>query len=206
MTAATYSQTSLPLQITTPLGGNALFLTGFTGREGISRLFRFELELLAENRRKIPFDKLLGQPVNIALNLSLDKTRHFSGILSRFGQGARDTTFTHYRAEVVPHAWMLTQRSQSRIFQHQTVPEILKAVFQGVDVDYGGLQRKFHPRNYCVQYRETDFAFASRLMEEEGIFYFFKHTKDGHQLVLANTPHSYPEVPEQPKVVFEETQ
>jgi len=206
MTAATKSQIGQPLRLTTPLGPDALFLTGFTAREGISRLFRFDLELLAENRRDIPFDKLLGQPVGIALSLGLEKTRYFGGIVSRFAQGTRDATFTHYRAEVVPHAWMLTQRSQSRIFQHQTVPDILKVIFEGIDVDYGGLKRKFHPRNYCVQYRETDFAFASRLMEEEGIFYIFKHTKEGHQLVLVNTPHSYPEVPEQPKVVFEEVQ
>jgi type VI secretion system secreted protein VgrG len=204
MSATAYSQLGHPVELMTPLGPDALFLTGLTGREGVSRLYQFDLELLAENKRTIPFDKLLGQPVNVRLTVGVGKSRYFAGIVSRFSQGTRDTTFTRYRAEVVPNLWLLTRRAQSRIFQHQTVPDILKKVFDGIDVDYGGLQGKFHPRNYCVQYRESDFAFASRLMEEEGIFYFFKHTKDGHQLVVANTPLAHPEVPEQAKVIFEE--
>ena len=75
-----------------------------------------------------------------------------------------------------------------------TVPDILKKVLAGLDVSCE-LQGTFQPRDYCVQYRETDFAFASRLMEEEGIFYFFKHTADGHKMVVANTPQSHPDVP-----------
>src|SRR5437588_127803 len=84
-------------------------------------------------------------------------------------------------------AWLLTKRAQSRIFQHQSVPDILKKVLTGVDVAYE-IQGTFEPRDYCVQYRETDFHFASRLMEEEGIYYFFKHTANGHKMVLANSP------------------
>src|SRR5262245_35122635 len=179
------SQTSQPLQLTTPLGRDALLLVGFTGREGLSQLFHFQLDLLAENRRDIAFDQLLGQKATISLALGGGKSRHFNGIVSRFSQGARDATFTAYRMEVVPQLWLLTRRAQCRIFQHQTVPDILKRVLAGLDVRFD-LQGTFHPRNYCVQYRETDFAFASRLMEEEGLFYFFKHAADGHQLVLAN--------------------
>src|SRR5262249_50785856 len=126
MKASTYSQAHRPLQITTPLGRDALFLVGFEGREGISQLFRFELELIAENRRDIPFDKLLGQPVTIHLALGGGKSRAFHGLVSRFSQGARDHTFTAYRAEVVPQFWLLTRRAQSRIFQHLTVPDILR--------------------------------------------------------------------------------
>ena len=65
------------------------------------------------------------------------------------------------------------------------------------------IQGTFEQREYCVQYRETDFAFASRLMEEEGIFYFFKHTSSGHQMVVANTPQSYPVVPFLPSTIWE---
>jgi type VI secretion system secreted protein VgrG len=202
MKAATSGQASRPLQIITPLGPDALFLVGLSGREALSQLFRFDLELLADNGREIAFDKLLGQPVSIGLALGGGKGRYFNGIVSRFSQGARDTTFTRYRAEVVPQFWLLTRRVQSRIFQHQTVPAILKKVLKGLDVQFE-LQGTFHPRNYCVQYRESDFAFASRLMEEEGIFYFFKHTQGGHQLVVANTPQSHPAVPEQSTAVFD---
>src|SRR5262245_59983415 len=203
MKASTHSQAHRPLQITTPLGRDALFLVGFEGREGISQLFHFQLELIAENRRDIPFDKLLGQPVTIHLALGGGKRRAFHGLVSRFSQGARDHTFTAYRAEVVPQFWLLTRRAQSRIFQHLTGPDILRQVLAGLDARFE-IQGTFHPRNYCVQYRETDFAFASRLMEEEGIFYFFKHTDGGHQMVVANTPPSHPEVPGQSTAIFDE--
>ena len=98
-------------------------------------------------------------------------------------------SFTHYRARDGAAALAAhPQRAQSRIFQNLTVPDILKKVLTGLDVTYE-IQGTFHPRDFCVQYRETDFNFASRLMEEEGIFYFFKHTDGGHTMVLANTPH-----------------
>jgi type VI secretion system secreted protein VgrG len=97
----------------------------------------------------------------------------------------------------------LTRRAQSRIFQHLNVPDILKKVFAGLDVTYE-IQGTFHPRDYCVQYRETDFNFASRLMEEEGIYYFFEHTSQGHKLIVANTPQSHRECPEKSEVPFVE--
>ena len=76
---------------------------------------------------------------------------------------------------MVPLAWTLTKKAQSRIFQQLSVPDILKQVLTGIDMA-NQLQGTYLPRDYCVQYRETDFNFASRLMEEEGIYYFFKHT------------------------------
>src|SRR5262249_39729152 len=113
--------------------------------------------------------------------------------------------FTAYRMEVVPQVWLLTRRAQSRIFQHLPVPDILKKVLQGIDVSYD-LRGKYHPRDFCVQYRETDFNFASRVMEEEGIYYFFKHTAGGHQMVIADTPQGHPDLPEGSQILFEELQ
>jgi type VI secretion system secreted protein VgrG len=205
MKATTFSQANQPLQIITPLGTDALHLVGFTGREGISQLFHFKVDLLAENRREIAFDKLLGEKVTLSLALGGGKTRYFNGIVSRFSQGTRDHTFTRYQAEVVPELWLLTRQTQSRIEQHQTVPDILKKVLEGLNPQFE-LVGTFHPRNYCVQYRESDFAFANRLMEEEGIFYFFKHTAQGHQLVVANSPGSHPELPGQSAVLFDDLQ
>jgi type VI secretion system secreted protein VgrG len=200
-----YTQTNRPLAITTPLDPDALLVTGFSGREAISQPFQFQLDLLAENRREIPFDKVLGQAVAVRLGLGGGRQRYFHGIVSRFSEGVRDKTFTAYRAEVVPRFWLLTRRVQNRIFQQLSIPDILKKVLEGLDVSYqiGG---SFHRRDYCVQYRESDFDFASRLMEEEGIYYFFTHTADGHKMVLANTPQSHPDVPEQSRVIFEEVQ
>jgi type VI secretion system secreted protein VgrG len=179
-----------------------LLLVGFTGHEALSQLFSFQLDLVAESRKEVAFDKLLGQKVTVQLALAGDKTRPFSGICKRISQGERDDTFTKYRMELVPQFWLLTKRSQSRIFQHQSVPDILKKVLQGLDVAYE-IQGTFEPRDYCVQYRETDFNFACRLMEEEGIYYFFKHADDGHKMVLANTPASHSDMPGHAAIIFE---
>ncbi len=186
---APFTQQNRILRINTPLGKDALLLQGFSGQEAISSLFQFHLDLVAENRQVIAFDQLLGQKVSVALSLP-EGARYFSGILNRFSQGSRDFRFTHYRAEMVPQFWLLTRRVQSRIFQHLSVPDILKRVLDGLDVSFE-IQGQFEPRDYCVQYRESDFQFASRLMEEEGIYYFFKHAEDGHKLVIANTPQSH---------------
>jgi type VI secretion system secreted protein VgrG len=199
---AKYTQAVRLLEVATPLGADAFLLTGFTGHEGISRLFRFELDLLAENSQDVPFDKLLGQRAALRLALAKGQNRFISGIVSRLSQGARDPTFTRYRLELVPQFWLTTRRAQSRIFQNLSVPDILKKVLQGLDVAYE-IQGTFHPREYCVQYRETDFAFVSRLMEEEGIYYFFKHAANSHKMIVANTPASHPDVPDQSQAIFE---
>jgi len=190
---AIFTQDKRVIKITTPLGPDVLLLAGFSGQEAISSLFEFHLDLLAENRRQINFDELLGKKVAVEVMLPDDEKRYFSGHLNSFSQGARDQRFTRYRAEMVPQFWFLTRNAQSRIFQHLTVPDILKKVLQGVDVTFE-LKDTYQPRDYCVQYRESDFNFASRLMEEEGIYYFFKHAADSHKMVLADKPQSRSEV------------
>src|SRR5262245_32709507 len=160
-----YLQADRPIKVTTPLGADVLLLTGFTGQEGLSQLFNFNLELVAENNRQIAFDKLLGQSITVEVALPGGGKRHFNGICSRIGQGDRDSIFTEYNATVVPKLWLLTRKAQSKIFQHVTVPDILKKVLDGINVRFE-LQGTFHPRDFCVQYRETDFNFVSRLMEE----------------------------------------
>jgi type VI secretion system secreted protein VgrG len=199
-----YTQANRPLSVTTPLGKDILLLVGFSGHEAISQLFSFQLDLWAEDPTKIKFDKLLGQKITVKLELPNDKERYFNGICKSISQGGRDETFTFYRMEIVPQLWFLTKTAGSRIFQHLTVPDILKQVLQGLDIAFE-IQGEFHPRDFCVQYRETDFNFASRLMEEEGIFYFFKHAADGHKLVLANTPESHTEYVEedQKTIIYE---
>jgi type VI secretion system secreted protein VgrG len=199
---ATYLQAERPLTITTSLGKDDLLPVGFSGYEAISQLFKFQLDALAENKTFIPFDKLLGQKVTLNLVLPNGNRRYFNGICKGVSEGERDEFFTVYRLEIVPYFWLLTRRAQSRIFQQLSVPDILKKVLEGLEVSYE-LQGTFHPRDYCVQYRETDFNFVSRLMEEEGIYYFFKHAADGHKLILANTPQSNPDMPEASQLIFE---
>ncbi|PYJ71649.1 MAG: type VI secretion system tip protein VgrG [Verrucomicrobia bacterium] len=200
-----YTQQNRAMEVTTPVGTDKLLLIGFTGQESLSRLFNFHLDLIAENETDIAFDKLLGQKINVRLDLLNREKRYFSGICNRLSQGERDEVFTHYRMEVVPELWKLTKKAQSRIFQQMTVPDILKKVLAGLDVTYE-IQGTFHPRDFCVQYRETDFNFVSRLMEEEGIYYFFKHSANGHQMVVANTAQSYPDLPGKSTITYEDVE
>ena len=184
--------------MTTPLGDNVLLVTGFRGHEEISTLFSFELNLIAENSTVIDFSQLVGN--GIALSVATPgegeavEWRYFNGMCARFSQGNRNEEFTSYYAEVVPQVWLLTRRFQSRIFQQKSIPDILKEVLQGFDCDFQ-LQGQYEYREYCVQYRETDFDFASRLMEEEGIFYFFKHTESGHKMIIADSSVAHIDVP-----------
>jgi type VI secretion system secreted protein VgrG len=197
-----YTQDGRPLAIETPLGKDTLLLIGFSGQEAISQLFSFQLETLAKNETAIPFEQLMGQNVTVEWELPTNNKRFCNGIVVRLLEGRRDKIFTEYTLEIVPQLWLLTRKVQSRIFQHLSVPAILKKVLEGVDAGFE-LQGTFYPRDYCVQYRETDFNFVSRLMEEEGIYYFFKHTSNGHKMVIANTPQSHPDVSEPSTILYE---
>lgn len=195
------------LNITTPLGKDFLLINTLTANEGISKLFSYEIELLHEETEEgyeptvVDVQRLLGQSVSIKLEQRDKTTREFSGIVNQFSQGTRHTRFSFYYMTVVPSVWILTQITQSRIFQHKSIPDILKEVFKGFEVAYE-IQGDFKPRNYCVQYRETDFDFASRLMEEEGIFYFFEHSGGKHKMIIANTPQSHRDCPSKNEIPY----
>jgi type VI secretion system secreted protein VgrG len=193
-----FSQTNRQIQVNTALGENVLLATGFRGCEELSNLFSFELALLAENSTTIDFSKIVGSEVTLKVATPGEggetQWRYLSGICASFSQGDRNERFTAFYAEIVPRLWLLTRQVQSRIFQQKSVPDILKEVFEGFDCDYQ-LHDQYEAREYCVQYRETDFDFASRLMEEEGIYYFFKHSESGHKMILADSLTSHLDVP-----------
>jgi type VI secretion system secreted protein VgrG len=202
---ADYKQADRPLTATTPLGADVLLLRGFSGREALSQLFSFQLDCYVDNKKdsSVVFDTILGGDVTIHVALPGGAKRHFNGICNRFSQGERDATFTSYSVQVVPKLWMLSRKAQSRIFQHMKVPDILKKVLVGFEVEYD-LKGVFNERNYCVQYRESDFNFACRLMEEEGIYYFFKHSDGSHQMFVANSPDGHVDVPGKTKITYED--
>jgi type VI secretion system secreted protein VgrG len=161
------------------------------GREGISRLFSFHLDMLALNNDSITFKDIVGQNVTITIQLPDGAPRYINGYVSRFAQGSTDERyFTHYTAEVVPWLWFLTRHADCRIFQNMAPPDIITQVF-GL-FSFANFQNKlaatYATLEYCVQYRETAFNFVSRLMEEFGIFYYFDHSTQGqHTLVLADS-------------------
>ncbi|WP_119459028.1 type VI secretion system tip protein VgrG [Rhodospirillaceae bacterium SYSU D60014] len=190
----TLTQAGRWLSVETALGEDAFVLTGFEGDEQISGLFSYRLEM-ASSREAIAADDLLGKPVTFHVALPGGETRCFNGIINRFAAGpmwARG--YRRYYAEVVPWLWFLTRTTDCRIFQEKTVPDIVKQIFGDLgftDFEASGIKGKHPPRDYCVQYRESDFDFVSRLLEEEGIFYFFKHEVGKHTLVLADQRSAY---------------
>ena len=193
------------LSLSLPIGPDVFVLAGFMGTEEISGLFNFQLDLLAENDKDVALDRLIGLPAAVDLTLPTGGSRFFNGIVQRISQGARSARFTSYRAELVPQLWLLTRRQQSRIFERLTVPDIVRLVLGDLVEVESRLEGTHEARDYCVQYRESDFAFASRLMEEEGIFYFFKHEPGKHTMVIANTPAGHPNVPGARLVAFDPT-
>ncbi len=186
----TATQKNRLLKITTQLPDDYLLINQFSCEEAISELFEVEIELLHEEDdddvfRFSPVDvnQVLGQKATIEIRQEDGGGRYFSGIFRRLSQIGRDRNFSKYKAILVPHVWVLTQNFNSRIFQHITVPDILAQIFEGYEVKFQ-LQRTYNKRNYCVQYQETDFNFASRLMEEEGIYYYFEHSSETDRMVI----------------------
>ena len=198
---ATYSQTNRPFRAVSTLGPDELLLLGFTGVEGMSMPYEFTLDLLSENPA-VDGKALLKTAMHVEVDLPGGETRYFSGRVRRFMQLGRHEELTSYQVEIVPALWYLTIQRDCRIFQNKSVLDITKKILQegGVtdfDVRCSG---SYAAREYCVQYRETDFAFISRLLEEEGIFYFFEHADGGETLVLADTPSAIKPVPGAAKV------
>jgi type VI secretion system secreted protein VgrG len=184
------------LNVSTPLGADAFVLTGVRGREELSRPFAFQLDLVAETATAVAPADLVGRPVGWTVTYPAAVTRQFHGVVRRLTAGefvGRDRRA--YRAEVVPWLWLLTRTADCKVFQNKTAPQIVEAVFKAFGftgthyrLNLGG---SYGTREYCVQYRETAFDFVSRLLEEEGIFYFFEYAADKHTLVLADAASAY---------------
>ena len=199
-----YTQENRLIAIDTPLGTDVLLLAGFHGIEGISGLFSFELNLLSENHN-IKFEDIIGKNVTVSIILADGDKRFFNGIISSFSQGrgggeaGGDPHFSHYAATMVPWFWLLTRTADSRIFQKLSVPDIVEKIFTEKEfLDYKLLLNdSYDKRDYCVQYRETDFNFISRLLEEEGICYFFEHEEKKHTLILADASDKFKPCPKQ---------
>jgi type VI secretion system secreted protein VgrG len=171
----------------TSLGEDVLLLRDMTMTEELGRLFSMELELFSADEN-INFEALLGQNATIRLAVQKDKTRYFNGFITDFSQTINPGEPVIYQATLKPWLWFLTRTSDCRIFQDKTTPDIIKKIFR--DLGYTDFEEKLKGEyvewDYCVQYRETDFNFVSRLMEQEGIYYFFKHKNGKHILVLAD--------------------
>ena len=201
-----YTQENRLLELRTPLGANKLLIRSIDGMEGLSQLFSFRVECFAFNEDEIDFSRLIGQPITVRVILDQASTarleRFYHGMVQTVTRGARGTTTTSYSIQAVPRFWFLTRTTQSRIFQQKSVPDILKDVLKSIPAIYD-FTGTYEPRDYCVQYRESDFEFASRLMEEEGIAYFFRHHADGHNMVVTDSSNQYKDLPHAPSLYYD---
>lgn len=200
-----FTQENRLISIETPLGPDTLLLRSFVGGEGISRLFHFHLDLMSEDP-DIDFDRIVGQNVTVSIRLAdPGAKRYFNGHVSKFVQLPGEGRLAHYQADMVPWLWFLTRTSDCRIFQNKSIPDIVQEVFRDFSfTDFENqVQGHYEPREYCVQYRETAFNFVARLLEQEGIFFFFRHENGKHILVLADKPAAHRPCPEMPSARYE---
>ena len=189
------SQSLRYLQVETSLGRDALILTQASGHERLGGLFELSLEFTRQSG-DLNLDSLLGTSATLAVHNAPEShkgnvafSRYFNGYFSRIafaGYGAEGQARFH--ATLVPWLWFLTRTADCRIFQQKSVPEILEEVFRDAGfADFRvDLRGNYPPREFCVQYRETDFNFVSRLMECEGIYYYFEHENGSHKMVLCD--------------------
>ncbi len=186
------TQDSRIINITTPLGKDILIFASMSGDEALGRLFQFNLELVSRDN-EIKIEDLLGKNLTVEMSLPEEGSRFFNGIVSHFSLVGELDGWFRYQATLRPWFWLLDQTVTCRVFQNKSVPEIIKEIFQEkVFFDFSeSLIGTYTTWDYCVQYRETDFTFISRLMEEEGIYYYFSHEAGRHVLHLSDSIHAH---------------
>jgi hypothetical protein len=183
------------LRFFSPLKGEkTLLIESLNGFSAISDQFVFNLSLISEHAA-IDLKDLMGKNVSVSVQLA-DGSGHFiNGYVHSFGFSHSDGGFAFYHAQIVPWLSYLKQRVNSRIFQDQSVLDVLDTIFKG---DYNALacyefriSQTYRPETYIVQYNETDEHFVSRLMEKYGLFYYFEHKPNGHVMVISDDSRSH---------------
>ncbi|WP_028865916.1 type VI secretion system tip protein TssI/VgrG [Psychromonas aquimarina] len=188
------------ISISTPLGKDTLYLTHFSAREAISQTFSLSASMYTVGT-KITLDGLVGKPVCISLRnaLSSGSIRYFHGIVSHIeSSGSRTAAvddkedYTDYHLTILPSTAFMEKRSNCRIYQNKSVIDIITDLFGQHNVAFKDKTTSSYAKyDYCVQYQESDLDFVTRLLQQEGIFYFFEHSKSAHTLILADSPNAY---------------
>ena len=166
--------------------GTDIEFTRMEGFDEIGAPFAYDLRISSRDF-ELKADKVLGTPATITV--SGEEPRHFNGLVAEFGLQEIRADFAYYRLMLRPWLWLLSLRTNNRIFQKMSVPEIIEKIFSDHPTAKfeKRLQGSYAPRDYCVQYGESDLDFVQRLMEHEGIFYFFEHGDGEHRLILTDT-------------------
>lgn len=187
-----HTQDNRFMHMETVLGKDAFLLRRLQVNEAFSRLFSIQIDLLSQ-RDKIAVEDIIGSHVALFIDAN-GQTRPFNGYVKSFVcTGMEKRSFYGYKAELVPWLWFLDKRTNCRVFQNQTIQAIVESLFTELGFhDFKFTLLETHqPLEYCVQYQESDFAFISRLLEQEGMFYFFDHQEDKHILHIVDNSDSF---------------
>ena len=207
---ASLRQDNRSVKLFSALPDSTLLFSAMSGTERLSTLYDYRLEVVSEDH-SLALDNLLGTDITVQLELSESREigsgvyRYFNGVVADCAHVAGSGEFAHYEFSLRPWFWLLTRNADCRIFQEMSVPEIIEEVFKNLrgftdfDLKLTGKHEKWR---YCVQYRESDFAFLSRLMEHEGIYYYFTHDDGKHTLVLADDYAAHETVPHYDEVPY----
>ena len=202
-----YYQAGRLLELGTPLGPDILMIRSFSCTERISGLYSIDIAACAEivDAAAVKAESLIGQRAFIRVQSKDETYRFFHGIIRRFCFTGRDEDFHYFQLEVVPFFWRTTQVANCRIFPNKSIPDIIEMVLGEYGVQFENrVSGRHEPWDYCVQYRESDFNFLSRLMEQEGIFYFFKQGAEGafETLVFGDTNTVNEPCPNGPELLY----
>lgn len=180
-------------KISGPFAEQQLLFRSLSGSEGISSLYEFKLQFLCAD---IAFDanSLIGEEITLTVDIE-DKQRYLSGLVTRIKRIGQETVTERYfifEASIQPWLWLATQTNHYKIHQKKNIPQVIRETLEDYPFDLEfrtvGSYRKW---GYCVQYDETDFEFVSRLMEHEGLYYWFEHTLGEHKLIIADNRQSH---------------
>ena len=172
-----------------------LSVYAFSGKEGAHSPYEFSIELVSQTSN-LDLTGLLGKNALLTIADRSAGHRLVHGIIRQAEQLHTANRFTHYRCLLVPRLWFLSQTQDHKIFQNMTVEKIIEMVlhkhhFTAESYSFN-LRCKYKPREYCVQYAESDLYFISRICEEEGIFFYFEHQEDNHKLIFADVASGSP--------------
>jgi type VI secretion system secreted protein VgrG len=163
-----------------------------SGHEELGRPFEYQLELLGEDPN-MDLSKFLGDTMTVSLAVASEGTRYFNGVVTKFWLAGTHGRYARYRAVLNPWFSLLRHKKDARIFQSMTVPDVVKQIFGAhpFALYEESLQETYRTWDYIVQYHESEFNFVSRILEQEGIYYYFKHADGKHTLVLADSPQAH---------------
>ena len=189
------------VDITTPLGDD-LWFRQMTGTEALSTLFEYDVTFHS-GKPNLKAKSMLGLSVTLKVETQEQGVRYFNGIVTRFAASGREGIHYVYTAKLRPSLWVASRRSDCKIFQEMTALEMIDLVLKPYGFDkVVKTMKPYRKWEYCVQYQETDLNFVLRMMEHEGIYFYFEHKDGNHILTLVDDVHAHPPMPERPTIIY----